>query len=187
MIKGEKIDLVSISMEYLPYYLKWINDPYVSDMLGDSRFPISKDNERQWIESQLSPSAESRIFTILTKKGEPIGNVGFNKINYVTRHAVIGIMIGETRFWDKGYGTDAMRTLIRFGFEELGMVKMELGVHAVNARAITCYKKCGFVVEGRQRKHDFYRGEYRDSLNMGILREEWAMVKGKKPTRRSSA
>jgi len=176
MIRGEKVDLVAISMDYLPLYKKWISDPEATDMLGDTKFPISMEQERQWVEEQLSQREFARTFTVLTRKGEPIGNVGFNEINYQTRRAIIGILIGEKNFWDKGYGTDAMRTLMRFGFEELGMVKLELGVHSLNKRAIACYKKCGFVVEGVQRRHDFYKGHYCDGLRMGILRDEWETI-----------
>lgn len=180
MIRGKKVDLVAISMEYLPYYMKWINDPMVTDMLGAAGCPLSEGKEREWVERQLAPKDDSRIFTMLTKKGRPIGNAGFNMINYQNRYSVLGIMIGETDFWDKGYGEDAIATLLRFGFEELGMHKIELGVHSTNGRAIACYKKCGFVIEGREREHDFYRGKYVDSLRMGILRQEWVKLNKKK-------
>jgi len=175
-MKGKKVDLVGVSMDYLPYYLRWFNDPQVTDMLGDTRFPFSEEKEKEWIEQQLAPKDTSRAFTVLTKKGRPIGNAGFNEIDYHNRYAVLGIAIGEKEFWNKGYGEDIISTLLEFAFEELGMHKVELGVHSTNARAIACYKKCGFVLEGCEREHDFYEGRYIDSLRMGILRKEWETI-----------
>lgn len=173
MIRGERVDLVAVSLRYLEHYYKWINDPDVADMLGIAHFPISIDSEREWVEKQLQPELAQRHFTILTKQGRPIGNIGFNSIDYTNRSAVIGVMIGEKRLWDKGYGTDAVRTLLRFAFETMGLNKVSLKVASANARALACYKKCGFVVEGIDRKQRFYRGKYIDEIWMGILAEEW--------------
>jgi len=180
LIKGKKVDLVAVSTDYLQLYHKWFNDPEVTDMLGDVRAPFSEGWEREWIEQQLVPKEDRRPFTVLTKKGRPIGNAGFNEIDYQNRYAVLGIAIGEKDFWNKGYGEDAILTLMKFGFEELGMHKIELGVHSTNERAIACYKKCGFILEGCERKHDFYRGRYIDSLRMGILKDEWLSLQKKK-------
>ena len=173
MIRGTKVDLVAVSSEYTDYYSRWINDPEVTDMLGDPNIPLSKGKEREWVESVLSGKGGGRTFTILTKKGEPIGNAGFNHLDFRNSHGVLGIMIGEKRLWDKGFGTDAIRILLKFGFDELGLRKIELFLDPGNKRALACYRKCGFVEEGRARKHIFHRGEYIDDLRMGILREEW--------------
>jgi RimJ/RimL family protein N-acetyltransferase len=184
MIRGEKVDLVAVSMDYLDYYLRWLNDPVVTDMLGDTKLPYSREKEREWVEAQIAAKDDHRTFTVLTKKGQPIGNVGFNVINYQSRRAIVGIVMGEKRLWDKGYGTDAMRTLMKFGFEELGMDKLELGVHSLNKRAIVCYEKCGFKLEGVQRNSDYYNGKYIDGLTMGILKEEWLRSTKKGATRK---
>jgi RimJ/RimL family protein N-acetyltransferase len=176
LIRGKKVDLVGISMEYLPLYMKWFNDPEVTDLLGDARYPFSEGKEREWIEQQLASKDSGRVFTVLTKNGRPIGNASFNEIDYHNRHAVLGIAIGEKGMWDKGFGEDIIRTLLKFAFEELGMHKVELGVHSANKRAIACYKKCGFILEGCEREHDFYKGKYFDALRMGILRKEWETI-----------
>jgi RimJ/RimL family protein N-acetyltransferase len=179
LIRGKKVDLVAISSDYLEHYHKWINDPEVTDMLGAGKLPLSMLDERQWLEQMIDPSKEGKTFTILTKKGQPIGNIGFNHLTYQNRHGTMGIMIGEKGLWDKGYGTDAINTLLEFGFEELGLRMIELYVDEDNERAVACYKKCGFVLQGRARKHTFHNGEYVDDLQMGILREEWLRLSDK--------
>jgi RimJ/RimL family protein N-acetyltransferase len=173
MIRGRRIYLVAVSMEFLDHYRKWINDPHVTDMLGQIRFPMSELKEREWVQAQIDGDGSQRNFTILTKKGVPIGNIGFSRLNWHSRVGVLGIMIGEKSLWDKGYGAEAINLLLEFGFRTLGLHRVVLYVDSVNERAIACYKKCGFVVEGAQRKHEFYRGGYIEDLFMGILREDW--------------
>ncbi len=112
-------------------------------------------------------------FAIETKDGVHIGTVNFHQTLPEDRRASLGIMIGEKEYWSKGYGTDAMRTLLRFGFEEMNLHRIELTVHAGNERALACYRKCGFVEEVRLRQHRYAQGAYHDTLWMGILREEW--------------
>lgn len=186
MIRGEKVDLVAPSMAFFDHYLKWINDPEVTDMLGNVRYPMSREKEQKFVEEILSPKSNMKLFTVVTKDGVPIGNISFNSINWLSRRAMVGIMIGEKSYWNRGFGTDAMRTLLRFGFEELGLHKIELGVHSLNKRAIKCYQKCGFVLERTAREHDFYQGRYVDGLGMGVLREEWEASQRKaKPSRKS--
>ncbi|MBU0685009.1 MAG: GNAT family protein [Thermoplasmatota archaeon] len=179
MIRGTKINLVAVSEKYLKEYVRWINDPAATDMLGVLLFPMSTEQERKWVDGAIAEKDFEKPFTILTKDGKPLGNCGFNRIDYVNRYAVLGILIGEVDFWDKGYGTDAIRTLLRFAFQELGMHKVCLNVDSVNDRAIACYKKCGFVQEGRFREHQFHHGKYVDSLSMAVLAEDWLRENGK--------
>ena len=104
-----------------------------------------------------------------------VGGCGINELAWISRVATVGIFIGQP-YWNSGYGTDALRTLVRFCFEQMNLQKVELHVHADNARAIRCYEKVGFVQEGRLRRHVFVEGDYIDQVSMGILREEfWAM------------
>ncbi|MDH4123394.1 MAG: GNAT family N-acetyltransferase [Thermoplasmata archaeon] len=179
MIRGKKIDLVAVSMNYLPNYHKWINDPDVVDMLGHFDLPISLEQERKWVEKHLSGNESEKIFTILTKNGKPIGNIGLADINYTNRATTLGIMIGEKNYWNRGYGADAISTLLEFAFDTMGLHRIELRVNGNNERAIACYKKCGFKIEGKRRKHGYYHGEYINEIWMGILREEWDKMEKK--------
>lgn len=179
MIEGEKINLVAVSMDYLPVYQKWINDPEVSDKLGVLWFPFNMEKEREWVERNAAPDDWRKTFTILTKNGKPIGNISLMDIDFTHRAATLGIMIGEKDYWDRGYGSDAINTLLDFSFNMLGLHRIELRTLVLNKRAIECYKKCGFKIEGKKRKHWFYEGKYYDDLLMSILREDWDRLKKK--------
>lgn len=154
----------------IPAFLKWFNDPEVTEFL-DLEPPMGMEQEEAWFDS-LSKSEED-IFSIDTLDGKLIGNVGLVNTDWVARKVLIGIVIGEKEYWGKGYGTDAMLTLLRYLFEELNMNRVFLGTDWANKRAISCYENCGFVIEGLLRQHRWKRGRYRDYLIMSILREDW--------------
>jgi RimJ/RimL family protein N-acetyltransferase len=84
----------------------------------------------------------------------------------------VGIEIGRD-FWGKGFGQDAVRTLVHYAFEHLNMNRVELYVLADDPRAVGAYRKAGFVEEGRLRGHSWVHGEYHDALVMSVLRVDW--------------
>jgi RimJ/RimL family protein N-acetyltransferase len=85
----------------------------------------------------------------------------------------MGIQIGEREYWGKGYGTDALRVLLRYAFDELNLARVSLSVLEGNVRAMRSYEKCGFKYEGRERQAWAYEGRRWDEVYMGLLREEW--------------
>lgn len=88
------------------------------------------------------------------------------------RRAELGIALGDKAYWDGGYGTDTMRTLCRFGFEEMNLHRIELWVFEENVRAQHVYQKVGFTVEGRLRDAMYKAGHYQDGILMGLLEGE---------------
>ena len=84
----------------------------------------------------------------------------------------VGIFLGKP-FWNKGYGTDAMKTLVNFIFNEMSLNKIRLFVFEFNKRAVRSYEKSGFKVEGTLREQIFRNGKFYDVYVMGILRREW--------------
>lgn len=102
-----------------------------------------------------------------------IGLIGLYTIFQAQREAFMGIQIGERDFWGKGYGTDALRVLLRYAFDELNLLRVSLSVLEGNERAVRSYEKCGFCLEGRERHAWAYDGRRWDEIYMGLLREEW--------------
>jgi len=87
------------------------------------------------------------------------------------RTALLGIWLGKP-YWDAGLGTDAVRTLCRFGFDHMNLQRIELDVFDTNPRARRAYEKVGFVLEGTRRQAQFVGGRNVDSHLMGLLAEE---------------
>ncbi len=177
--KGNRVHLGLLDVSDAEQCAVWINDQEITQYLS-ARLPMSVAMEREWIE-RSQKGGRDHVFAILLKRGtsqknlEPkhIGNAGIHNVNYIHRHGVAGIYIGDKQRWGKGYGTEAMHLLLRFSFLTLGLHRVELAVNATNTRAICSYVRCGYKHEGVQRQHHCLRGEYIDSNTMGILRHEW--------------
>ena len=124
--------------------------------------------DKRWIEERNQDSA----WFAIDVDAELIGICGFHSIDHYQQHAEIGIRIGMD-FRSKGYGQDAVRTLLDYGFRHLNLAKVSLRVLADDERAVGAYRKAGFVEEGRLRAHAWYDGARHDELVMSVLREEW--------------
>ena len=171
MIQGQRIKLRAIERGDLPVFVRWFNDPEVRQYLL-MYMPMSLAEEEKWFERQLEDQ-NNRVFAIETTDGVHIGNCGLHDFDWKNSKAELGILIGEKEYWSKGYGSDAVRTLVGFAFGEMNLHRVQLEVYDFNSRALHCYEKCGFQVEGRQREALFRNGSYHDILIMGILRENF--------------
>jgi len=87
-------------------------------------------------------------FSIKTQDGRHIGNCVCYDIDSERGEAEIGILIGDRRYWDKGYGTDAVISLIGLVFKQLNSKRIHLKTLESNKRAQKCFSKCGFTVCG---------------------------------------
>lgn len=171
---GDKVYLRAVERGDIERGHRWINDWEVRQyLMPGPAYPISVDEEQKWFESTVHPS-DGRSFAIVTVDGDVhIGNCGFHRLDWKNRKAEIGIMIGEKTYWGKGYGTDALRVLLRVGFDELNLNRLSLHVYAFNIRAIAAYEKVGFRHEGTYRESIFRHGRYHDELVMAILAREY--------------
>jgi RimJ/RimL family protein N-acetyltransferase len=114
------------------------------------------------------------LFMIRTLQDDQIiGDVGLDGIDFIHGRSFVGIAIGDRANWSKGYGSDAMRVILRYAFQELDLHRVSLSVFEYNPRAIRSYEKVGFKVEGRVRKALLRDGQRYDVIYMGILHSEW--------------
>jgi RimJ/RimL family protein N-acetyltransferase len=176
MIYGQKTRLRRIERQDIPTFVRWFSDPEVREFLIINR-PISIAEEEKWFERKLAQT-DSELFAIETADGTHIGNVELMDIDLRHRHAELGIVLGEKAYWGKGYGSDAICTLLRFAFQEMNLHRVYLRVYEDNARGIRAYEKCGFRHEGRLREANYRRGRYYDELLMGVLDHEYNAAPG---------
>ena len=176
MLDGNNVRLRPVKRSDISYFLKWFNDPEVTQYLS-MYLPMTEMAEEKYIE-ELGDSRVGKdvSFVIEAVEGDvctPIGTLGLHGINAKDHHATFGIAIGEKDYWSKGFGTEAARLVIRYGFEQLNLHRINSSALAFNERSLRLHKKVGFTEEGRQRKAMFRNGEYHDHVGFGILREEW--------------
>jgi len=108
----------------------------------------------------------------LKESHEHIGNIYLREIDWVSRTAKLEVFIGNAENRGRGFGEEAVRQVLEYAFDTLGLRRVYLTVLAFNEAATTLYKKCGFREEGRLRQHVFKQGKYEDLLVMGVLRDE---------------
>ena len=129
----------------------------------------------KWMEKEAEEiSPAGYYFSIRTlAEDKLIGELGLDVVNWPGRDAFVGLGIGETEYWSKGYGTDVMNVLLRFAFTEINLRRVTLTVFEYNPRAIRSYEKAGFRHEGHLRNYLNREGRRWNEQYMGILREEW--------------
>ena len=176
MIEGKLVNLRAREMTDVERMTRWINDREVTRYMG-ARYPWSSEAEEAFLRGSTSkPMAFGDVlFAIETKDGEHIGSTGLHRASSENRDAELGIMIGEKAYWSKGYGSDAVTTVVRFAFEEMNLNRIELHVYDFNKRAQAAYRKCGFVEEGRMRDANFAAGRFHDVVVMAVLRDGWVV------------
>ena len=174
MIEGRVVRLRALERTDVERAYAWVNDREVTQYLL-LRYPMSRAQEEKYLAEtaeQGNSFADVRL-AIETKDGLHIGMCGLHHGSAEDRHASLGIMVGDKSYWSTGYGSDAVMTLLRFAFDQMNLNKVELGVFEFNARAIACYRKCGFVEEGRLRGDRYAEGRYWDTVVMAVLDEEF--------------
>jgi RimJ/RimL family protein N-acetyltransferase len=147
-----------------------INDPEVGEGLG-IWMPQPAQGFTAFVEAAEKDPTKQPFVIERIEDREPIGGCTLFEISLAARTALLGIWLGKP-YWDAGLGTDAVRTLCRFGFEHMNLQRIELNVFATNPRARRAYEKVGFVVEGERRRSEFIGGRYVNSYVMGLLAEE---------------
>lgn len=168
---GKNIYLAPRTLEDAEKFAKWFNDFKTTDYIGMSAKIMTLEKEKEYIANHMDDEASLNIVTL--DKDKLIGTVGLEHIDHVNMTATLGIFIGDQKEREKGYGTEAIKLILDYGFNYLNLNNIKLDVIEFNERAIACYKKCGFKEYGRRRKCEFIDGKYYDRISMDILKEEF--------------
>ncbi len=177
VLKGELVRLSAYDPEEMSKaFSRWNRNSEYFRLLNSSARPMqSPKMAATWMEKEVGEmSPASYFFTIRTLEDDKlIGELGLDVVTWSGRDAYVGLGIGESEYWSKGYGTDIMNVLLRFAFAEINLRRVTLSVFEYNQRAIRSYEKAGFRHEGRSRQLLNKEGRRWDMLYMGIQREEW--------------
>jgi len=172
MIKGKKIKLEAVNEESLEEFRNWRNNPLLRRYFREYR-EISKEMQKKWFNEKVLKDDKQVNFEIRDlNSNKLIGHCGLYYIHWVCSHAEFGIYIGDPHYRNGGYGSDALRTLVRYGFEELNLHRIWCEVYD-NNQALEVYKHLGFVYEGLMRENYYSEGRYWDSHILGMLREDY--------------
>ena len=155
----------------MPTYLGWLNDHEVQRFHG-TRYPRNMDDLDGRVSVAPMRYSSAGFAVEALDDGSLIGEVTLEALHPEMRSALLGITIGDRSRWGRGYGTDTVRTVCRFGFDMMNLHRVELHVFHENAAAIRAYEKAGFKREGLLREAVYKHGHWMDDVVMGLLQDE---------------
>lgn len=171
-IVGNRLYLAPFDAEDEELYTKWatwMNDSAVAEHYGGHHNLVTLSSAKRTLEE-----LRGYRFTMVLLEGDIcIGHISLHDVDHLNRNAFLGIVIGEEGHRSKGYGAEAIRLLLRYGFNTLNLHSIMLSVHADNQAGIACYTKVGFRECGRRREWIFKNGKYIDKIYMDILEREF--------------
>ncbi len=170
-IETERLYLSPTSVDDAVKYTEWLNNHEISKYLGGTSRIYTLEGEKKWIEET---NQNGYVFAIVSKDNDKlIGNCGFVSLDKLMGKAEIGIFIGDNDYLGKGYGTEILKALVKYGFDHLFLNNIMLKVFSFNERAIKSYQKVGFKEFGRRHKCYNIENTWYDEIYMEILREDF--------------
>jgi RimJ/RimL family protein N-acetyltransferase len=167
MLEGKIAALTSLQDKDSEALFRIINDPETV-RLNAPFAPVHYANHVEWFDA-IRKKPNLFIFAIRSKYEDGlIGTCQLFDVHPVHRSAELQIRLSKP-FWGKGYGSDAVHTLLRFAERDAGLHSVWLKVFSDNARAIRCYEKAGMKVTGTLPEYAFIDGTWRDMLVMTIV------------------
>ena len=172
-ITGERVYLRGLRREDMDLVGRWWDNPDATRYMESGWRPATESLLEAIYES--STQTNDTIVMVVVERGtdRAIGTCGLYQIFWPGRRAEFRIFLGEPDVFDKGYGTEATRLMLEYGFQRLNMEVIHLGVNATNTRAVRAYEKAGFVHEGVRRRFVYCDGLYHDAVVMSVLRSEF--------------
>jgi RimJ/RimL family protein N-acetyltransferase len=175
ILVGERVRLRGVRDDDLATLAKWEMDPGRMATLSNRVAPPSEAAAKERIAQWSANEKDTLGFAIETLDDPPvlIGNIGLWGAHPKDRCATLGIALGRAHI-GRGYGTDATRVIVDYGFREMGLHRIQLSVAPFNPAGIRAYEKAGFVEEGRHRESVLHDGHWYDQVLMSILDHQWA-------------
>ena len=171
ILKGKKLILRPGQDKDIFYLINWYNDKELNRLAGWAEGRISTYSLRQNLAKAFGYDPMNLI--IEAKNSKPIGTIQLYNFDEQNQSCKLGIRIGDRNYWGKGYGEDAINTILKYAFYNIDILRVSLKFYEYNIRASKCYLKCGFKYEGRTRKSANIDGEFYDEIVMGILKSDF--------------
>ena len=177
-VLGHKVYLRPFEREDITdEYLNWVNDRTINSYIVASGFPINRDGAIEYYENSQPPNAA--YFAVCDiDSGTHIGNARLSLIDWINRVATYGRLLGHNDFRGKGYGSDALVQLLRYGFHQLGLNRIWSSAVEENLQSLGSNDKVGMAREGKIREYVYANGKFHDTIVLAMLRREFDELHG---------
>jgi Acetyltransferases, including N-acetylases of ribosomal proteins len=171
-LEGTKVYLRPIELADTDWYFASLYDKNTRRLTGTQKH-YSREQIARYIEGKSQDSSSVLLLIVTCDDDQPVGDIAIQDVDTINRNASVRIAINNDAYQGKGYGTEALRLMLDYGFGILNLHRIELNVFSFNERAVHVYEKLGFKREGVQREALFYDHQYYDSILMSILEDEY--------------
>jgi len=170
VIEGRLTGLRAIEEGDLAQLLAWRNRPELRRCFREYR-ELNGTQQRQWFDTKVNADPSTRMFAIVELKTQRLlGACGLCYIDWVNRTADFSIYLGaDDLYVDDCWAPDAAHTLIRYGFEELGLHRLWSEIYAFDRVKAAFFEKSGWLLDGRHRQTHWAEGAWHDSLYFSLL------------------
>ncbi|WP_151476974.1 GNAT family N-acetyltransferase [Streptomyces albicerus] len=172
MVLGDLVMLRAMEPSDAEALWRWNHDPEVMRWMSDGYAQSLAHVKKRMEERPRNTYGEVLVGIEVLEDNTLIGLVQLRDAEPETGCAELDIYLGEKEYWGRGYATDAMRTICRYGFQKMRLHKITLTVVTENHPAHRVYQKVGFVEEGRLRQVFRRDGQWYDMFTMGLLEGE---------------
>ena len=148
VFESDRIRFVEVSELLVPDYLVMVNDvEHVDRFIGGWHEPFTEEQEIRWVREKLREKAP--VFSMIDREsGRFIGNIELMDVSASAGELGVAVTADQQ---DRGYGTEAVSAMTKYGMERLGLKRIYLRTNPDNARAIRVYEKCGFRPTGKEK------------------------------------
>ena len=175
-LQGEKIYLSTLEREH--WKKIWEDTEYDFDRPTEL-FIVgrSSSNADKWFDETQKEQGEKFIrLGIFLSDGTLIGDIALQSIDWKNRSCTLGYGLTKPEYRGKGYTTDAAKTILKYGFGHLGLERISAATQEENIGSQRVLEKCGFKLEGRERKAEYLHGKRYDRLMYGLLADEFTKI-----------
>ncbi len=148
-------------------YLAVVPHPYTR---SDADWFVNKTQE----DRKKVPRTNYELGIELKETGTLVGVIGLTSISELDQKATLGYWLGKQN-WRKGIMTEAARRIVAYGFEDLGLQRIEVSASTLNEGSNAVIRKVGFEFEGIAKRYHRAKstGKFHDAKTYGLLKEDW--------------
>src|SRR5690348_1988991 len=172
-VVGDRVALGPLRRDLLVLYSRWANDFQVNSTVTPELRPLTLESEEKWYDRAVANEHLARFTIYVCDAWRPIGITSLYDVNHQNGTATFGILIGERDCWGQGYGTEATRLMLDYGFTVLGLNNVMLSVRSWNERGIRAYERAGFKLIGRRRQSVRFGRRAHDEVLMDCIASEF--------------
>ncbi|KNX36922.1 GNAT family N-acetyltransferase [Luteipulveratus halotolerans] len=172
LLVGDRVELRALREGELEVLDGWWNEPAEMVLQNAVIRPQPRGSMTETLTRWHANEGDVGFAVVERSSGELAGSAVLFGSMLPMRSATYAVQLGPG-YQGRGLGPEVTRMMLRYGFDQMGLHRIQLAVWAYNGRAIAAYERAGFVVEGRRRDAVFHGGQFHDEVLMAVLEPEW--------------